>query len=105
MNRSAAAALVILECHLFDHDQRAWRHVTVDGIDWRGILDEGTWSSGEHQLLQFGRALWTGNAVSLDVAYLFTALSDSLSQVLVDAITARRGYKPLPAPFPRDGAL
>lgn len=94
----AAAALEILDAAPFRDDARAWRHVTADGIDWRGILDEGTWSTGEHHLLQLGRALWTGNGISLDITYLFTCLSGDFLQIVVDAITARRGWQPLPAP-------
>lgn len=91
----AAAALIVLDA--FAGDARAWAHVDVDGIHWAGILDEGTWSSGERRLLEFGKALWKGYG-EVDVAYLFAGgLGDGMLQVVVDAITARRSGRPLPA--------
>lgn len=99
----AAAALVVLESSAFAGDQRAWRHVDTDGIDWEAILDDGTWSSGERRLLELGRALWAGRG-TVDAAYLFTSLSRGFEQVVIDAITARRGYQPLPAPKVLAGA-
>lgn len=92
----AAAALTILDSPMFTNDERAWRHVDMDGIDWAAILDEGTWSSGEQKVLELGRALWSGHG-SVDAAYLFTSLSTGFERVVIDAIVARRGYRPLPA--------
>lgn len=93
----AAAALRILGCRLFVGDARAWSHVSKDGgIDWDAILDDPPWSTGERKLLELGSALWSGRGVA-DVVYLFAWLDDELCQVVVDAIVARRGARPLPA--------
>lgn len=87
----AAAALVILD---FLNDNRAWRHVSTDGIFWNAMLENLTWSSGERRLIELGQALWKGHGV-VDVVYLFTCLSGGAEQAVVDAITARRGGRQL----------
>jgi hypothetical protein len=93
----AAAALTVLGSRYFEHDARAWSHVSLDGssIRWDAILADGTWSSGERALLEVGQALWDSQG-TVDLAYVFTCLDDPALQVVVDAITALRAGAPIP---------
>lgn len=65
------AALHILKSARFRNDARVWRHVFpvgLDrGIDFDGMIAEGTFSHGEELLLQCAHSLFNGRtSVALD---------------------------------------
>ncbi len=64
------------------------------------LLDDGTWSSGERRLIEWAAALWTGNARSLDLAYIAT-MSDRFRDACLGGLAAYSG-RALPA-FNADG--
>jgi hypothetical protein len=105
-DNEAAAALVILNSRWFSGDPRATRHIDdrAHGIRWDLMLEDPTWSSGERALLQVGQVLWTGEG-GVNVAHLFSGgISDDALLVVIAALEAHRGNRPMPAHGRRDEA-
>lgn len=84
------AALSILTAPPFATDERVWPYVTGYGIDFRGILEQGTWSSGEAHLLRIANSLFNGyGEPNLDAA--FEVLSSEWAELAISAMRIRAG--------------
>lgn len=79
-------------------DGRLAEHLRLDRreFDWRGALDEGTWSSGEAALIRWAGALWSGDDTGIDLSYIAGSLSDRFLHAALGALAAYRGL-PIPA--------
>lgn len=88
------AALQILKSARFTNDARVWRHVIpigLDrGIDFDGMIAEGTFSHGEQLLLQCAHSLFNGRiTVALDE--VACCLDTEALDLVLDAMRIRAG--------------
>lgn len=84
---ACAAALHILTAPCFCSDWRVWRHLDplIDGIDFRAILAESTWSHSERLLLEYAWSLFNGG-VSVDMGCLMSRLDPARQTLAIEAL-------------------
>lgn len=70
-------------------DSRAWDRVDPDGIDFRTILADATWSGGERRMMQVAANLWNPANGLVDLTDC-CALDARWFGVVLDAIVLRR---------------
>jgi alpha-D-ribose 1-methylphosphonate 5-triphosphate synthase subunit PhnL len=80
------ATLLILETK-FAKDSRVWSHVDLEReeISFRGILDDGTFSSGERTLLSVAASLFNRDH-SINLWDVLNRLDDTNSALVLSAI-------------------
>jgi alpha-D-ribose 1-methylphosphonate 5-triphosphate synthase subunit PhnL len=80
------ATLIILES-AFAKDSRVWRYVDLgrEEISFRGILDDGTFSSGERTLLSVAASLFNRDH-SINLWDVLNRLDDTNSALVLNAI-------------------
>jgi hypothetical protein len=80
------------------NDPRLDAHLRLDRreFDWRGALDEGTWSSGEYELIRWAGALWSGNSTGVDLSYIAGNFGGPFLDAVLGSLAAYRGQD-LPA--------
>ena len=92
----AAAVVVLLDFERLSGDPRFARHVNASGVNWRALVDDVTWSSGERFLIATAAGLWTGVAHGADVS-MVSRLSDDFYRVWQAIVTAAwTGVAPRP---------
>ena len=70
-------------------DSRAWRRVDLEGIDWRSILQDPTWSGGERRMMKVAANLWNPTNGLVDLTDCCSLDAGWFAAVL-DAIVLRR---------------
>src|SRR2546421_10277522 len=83
------AVLLILNSDVFRNDGRVWRHVDLEreSIYFRKILKDGTFSGGEHRLLEIAASLFSQeHKINLWISLAY--LDEDLTSVALAAIAA-----------------
>ena len=91
------AALLILTSDVFAQDGRVWKHVDLDhsSIYFSKILRDGTFSSGELNLLRIAASLFS-TEVEVNLWRVLGYLDEHFTTIALTAIAAycNRSYRP-----------
>ena len=84
------AALFVIRSPAFQGDNRVWKHVTREGINFSAILRNRSFSGGEYQLLTIARSLFNGGGTP-NLWRAFGVLSDEWAEIALDAMRIKAG--------------